>query len=244
MFNTFFTPTADSIPFSSAQNGLGSVNVQEAISKLAFLTQTSNLLNQNGDIVLRIGAAPTSVVLPSPVGKWRIAVTDDGLITSELLPDSDLSIVTYWNFNDDVGASSSIEVDSHGDIVMVSPPTTNGTSIASIFLSSPTGYLFNLGVNSDGDFYTGSASTPFPSFKVVDQTDQVLFSTVQQNNLALNYLPVYEIQNLPPTPVGISNTTPWVFVKSPNGMQKPVFFDGLNWRYFSTDEIVSPSGEV
>jgi hypothetical protein len=245
MFNTFFSPTAQSIPFSSSQNGLDAFNIQDAINKLAFLTQISNLMNQDGSITFRIGAAPTSVILPSPVGKWKIAVTDDGLMTSELLSVNDPSILTYWNFKADDGTIASIEIDSQGEIIMVDPPSTTGASISHIFLTSPSGYMFSLNVDGrTGEFYTDSASTPLPSFRVVDQTDQVLFSMVQQNSLALNYLPVYDISNLPTNPVGISNTMPWIFVRDLSGMQRPVFFDGQGWRYFSNDQLVISSGGV
>lgn len=238
MFNTFFTPTAEAIPFSSGQNNLGSVNVQEAITKLAFLTQTSNLLNKDGDIVLRVGANPTSVIVAGTLGKWRIAADDDGNIISELLSDDDPSIVTYWRFKRSDGSIAAVEIDDYGNVIMVNPPDTNGVDISTIYLASPSGYLYALGVTDDGDFYTSTASSPFPSFKVVDQTDQVLFSTVQHNNLALNYLPVYDISSLPSLPLGINNTMPWVFVRDTVGVQKPAYFDGFVWRYFNNDEPV------
>lgn len=242
MFNTFFTPTAESIPFSSILNGLGATNLQEALNKLAFLTQASNLLNQDGDIVLRIGASPTSVVLPSPVGRWRISATDEGEIVSELLNDDDIGVVTYWRFKRKDGSIAAIEIDEDGEVIMVNPPDTNGVDIATIFLESPSGYIFALSVSDDGEFITGTASNPFPSFKIVNQTDQVLFSTVQQQDLALNYMPVYDITTLPLSPVGINNTMPWVFVKD-GGMQKPAYYDGQTWRYFNTDAPVLTSGD-
>jgi len=136
MFNTFFTPTAESIPFSSVLNGLGATNLQEALTKLAFLTQASNLLNQDGDIVLRIGASPTSVVLPSPVGRWKISATDEGEIMSELLSEEEAGVVTYWRFKRTDGSVAAIEVDEDGEVIMVNPPDTNGADIATIFLQS------------------------------------------------------------------------------------------------------------
>lgn len=242
MFNTFFTPTAESIPFSSLLNGLGATNLQEALNKLAFLTQASNLLNQDGDIVLRIGASPTSVVLPSPVGRWRITATDEGEIVSELLSDDEVAAVTYWRFKRSDGSIVAIEIDQDGNVIMVNPPDTTGVDIATIFLESPSGYIFALSVSDDGEFVTGTASNPFPSFKIVNQTDQVLFSTVQQNDLALNYMPVYDVANLPLNPLGINNTMPWIFVRD-GQMQKPAYFDGQIWRYFNTDTPVITSGE-
>lgn len=241
MFNTFFTPTAESIPFSSLQNGLGAVNIQEAMTKLAFLTQASNLLNQDGDIVLRIGASATSVVLPSPVGRWAISATDEGEIVSELLSDDDVAIVTYWRFKRSDGSVAAIEIDEDGNVIMVNPPDTTGVDIATIFLQSPSGYIFALSVSDDGEFITGTASNPFPSFKIVNQTDQVLFSTVQQNDLALNYMPVYDIDSLPVNPVSINNTVPWIFVKN-STVQKPAYFDGQVWRYFNNDSLVNSGG--
>ena len=241
MFNTFFTPTAESIPFSSAANGLGAVNIQEAMTKLAFLTQASNLLNQDGDIVLRIGASATAVVLPSPIGRWKITATDDGEIMSELLSEDAPDIVTYWRFKRTDGSIASIEIDADGEVVMVNPPDSTGVDIATVFLGSPSGYIFALSVSDDGEFITGTASNPFPSFKIVNQTDQVMFSTVQQNDLALNYMPVYDVATLPLNPLGINNTMPWVFVKN-GAMQKPAYFDGLVWRYFNTDGLVIPDG--
>jgi hypothetical protein len=241
MFNTFFTPTAESIPFSSAANGLGALNIQEAMTKLAFLTQASNLLNQDGDIVLRIGASATSVVLPSPVGRWKITATDDGEIVSELLQQDAPDIVTYWRFKRSDGSIAAIEIDEDGEVIMLNPPDTTGVDIATVFLGSPSGYIFALSVSDDGEFITGTASNPFPSFKIVNQTDQVMFSTVQQNDLALNYMPVYDVATLPLNPLGINNTMPWVFVKN-GAMQKPAYFDGLVWRYFNTDGLVIPDG--
>lgn len=238
MFNTFFSPTANSIPFSSDGNNLGSLNLQDAITKLAFLTQVSNLLNKDGDIVLRIGAAPTKVILPSIAGKWAVSADDEGNIVSELLSPEDPSVITYWRFKRGDGSTVAIELDDYGDVIMVNPPDTAGADINKIYLSSPGGYLYGLGVSDDGEFYTETASTPFPSFKVVDQTDQVLFSTVQHNNLALNYMPVYEMANIPLNPLSINNTMPWIFVKDANGVQKPAYFDGTVWRYFNTDEEV------
>ena len=241
MFNTFFTPTAESIPFSSVLNGLGATNLQEALTKLAFLTQASNLLNQDGDIVLRIGASPTSVVLPSPVGRWKISATDEGEIMSELLSEEEAGVVTYWRFKRTDGSVAAIEVDEDGEVIMVNPPDTNGADIATIFLQSASGYIFALSVSEDGEFVTSTASNPFPSFKIVNQTDQVLFSTVQQNDLALNYMPVYDIASLPLNPVGINKTTPWIFVKD-GEVQKPAYYDGQTWRYFNTDAPVIVSG--
>lgn len=242
MFNTFFTPTAESIPFSSLLNGLGATNLQEALNKLAFLTQASNLLNQDGDIVLRIGASPTSVVLPSPIGRWRISATDEGEIVSELLSEEEIAVVTYWRFKRSDGSIAAIEIDEDGEVIMVNPPDTTGVDIATIFLESPSGYIFALSVSDDGEFITGTASNPFPSFKIVNQTDQVLFSTVQQQDLALNYMPVYDIVTLPLSPVGINNTMPWVFVKD-GDTQKPAYYDGQTWRYFNTDAPVITSGD-
>lgn len=242
MFNTFFTPTADSIPFSSGDNNLGSLNVQEAITKLAFLTQASNLLNQDGDIVLRIGASPTKVILPSVLGKWAITADDDGNIISELLNENDTSVVTYWRFKRNDGSMVAIEMDENGSVIMVNPPDDSGIDIAKIFLASPSGYMYGLGIAEDGEFYTEPAATPFPAFKIVDQTDQVLFSTVQHNNLALNYMPVYELNAIPLNPLSINNTMPWIFVKDSNGVQKPAYFDGTVWRYFNTDQEVISGG--
>lgn len=242
MFNTFFTPTAESIPFSSALNGLGATNLQEALTKLAFLTQASNLLNQDGDIVLRIGASPTSVVLPSPVGRWRITATDEGEIVSELLSEDEIATVTYWRFKRGDGTKVAIEIDDNGDVIMVNPPDTTGVDITTVFLQSPSNYIFALSVSDDGEFITGTASNPFPSFKVVNQVDQVLFSTVQQQNLALNYMPVYDITTLPLSPIGINNTMPWVFVRD-GETQKPAYFDGQIWRYFNTDAPVITAGD-
>lgn len=241
MFNTFFTPTAESIPFSSLQNGLGATNLQEAMTKLAFLTQASNLLNQDGDIVLRIGASATSVILPSPVGRWKITATDEGEIVSELMPEDEVGTVTYWNFKRDDGSIVAIEIDDQGDVIMVNPPSTTGVDIATVFLGSPSGYIFALSVSDDGEFITGTASNPFPSFKIVNQTDQVLFSTVQQNDLALNYMPVYDVNSLPANPVSINNTVPWIFVKD-STFQKPAYFDGQVWRYFNNDGLVVAGG--
>lgn len=238
MFNTFFTPTAESIPV--AGSGLGAFNVLEALKKLAFLTQASNLLNQDGDIVLRIGASPTTVVLSSPVGRWELKATDQGELYTRLMDESESGIVTYWQFKRVDDSIASVEVNSDGELIMVSPPTTEGVDISKIYVQSDGGYMFGLGVTDDGEFYTETASTPFPSFKIVNQQDDVLFSTVQQQDSgSLSYMPVYDIGNLPPSPLSINNTLPWVFVKDGETSQ-PAFYDGTAWRYFSTGGLVIP----
>ena len=238
MFNTFFTPTAESIPV--ANSGLGTGNVLEALKKLAFLTQASNLLNQDGDIVLRIGASPTSVILSSPIGRWELKANDQGELYTRLMDESESGIVTYWQFKRVDGSVASVEADSEGELIMVSPPTAQGVDITKIYVESDSGYMFGLGVTDSGEFYTESASTPFPSFKIVNQQDDVLFSTVQQQNAgSLSYMPVHDVGNLPATPLSINNTLPWAFVKDGDASQ-PAFYDGAAWRYFSTGGLVIP----
>jgi hypothetical protein len=236
MFNTFFTPTAESIPVSGS--GLGSLNVLDALKKLAFLTQASNLLNQDGDIVLRIGASPTSVILSSPVGRWEVKATDEGELYTRLMDEEESGIVTYWQFTRPDDSIASIEVNSDGELIMVSPPSSEGVDISKIFVASDSGYMFGLGVTDAGEFYTETASTPFPAFKIVNQQDDVLFSTVQQQDSgSLSYMSVYEKNSLPTSPVSINNTLPWVFVKDGETSQ-PAFYDGTAWRYFSTGGLV------
>ncbi len=236
MFNTFFTPTAESIPVSGT--GLGALNILEALKKLAFLTQASNLLNQDGDIVLRIGASPTTVILSSPVGRWELRSTDQGELYTRLMEEDEEGLVTFWQFKRADDTYVSVEVDSEGSLIMVNPPVTTGIDITKIYVQSDSGYMFGLGVTDNDEFYTETASTPFPSFKIVNQQDDVLFSTVQQQDSgSLSYMPVYELQSLPPSPLSINNTLPWVFVKDGETSQ-PAFYDGSAWRYFSTGGLV------
>jgi len=242
MFNTFFTPTAESIPISTSTAGLEALNIQDAVTKLAFLIQALNTPDKNGDLVFRIGASPTSVVLPGVTGKWRVNVTDEGIITTDLLPSSDLSLVTYWTFKNKAGNTISIEVDDDGEIIMVESLNSFGYDIRMVYLSSPSNALFGLGITEDGEFFTDDVQTAHPSFKVVSQLNQVLCGTVQHDNLALNYLPVYEIDALPTSPVSVNQTLPWVFVRDTLGVKRPVFHDGQDWRYFSGDQIVSTGG--
>lgn len=235
MLGTYFSPTASSVILSDT--GLGALNLQEAIQKLAFLTQASSLLNQDGDIVLRVGANETNVILESPVGNWVLKATDDGELYTELIPSDYNSIATYWQFKRSDGSYVGIETNSNGELIMVNPPESNGFDINKIYVISPSGYLFGIGVTDNDEFYTEAASSPFPSFKIVNQQDQVLFSTVQHNDLSLNYMPVYTQGTLPLTPTNVDNTLPWVFYDD-GSSKRPVYHDGSDWRYFNTNELV------
>jgi hypothetical protein len=238
MSKAFVTATALSTPFLP-NRGIDAKNVQEAIEKLAFLTYANSLAGaiytDDGDVTIRIGTAETSLVLPSNTGRWRVSINDLGEITSQQLESSDESPITYWRFKRSDGSRVAVEITDEGEVIMVNSPEYAGLSIKSFYLRSPSNYLFTLGVNEDDEFYTESTGAPpNPKFRVISQDNQVLFSTVEHRQLALNYMPTYSVSDLPALPVGMNEVVPMAFVK--NGtLHKPVYHDGTIWRYLNTD---------
>lgn len=242
MSKAFATSTALSTPFSP-NSGIDAKNVQEAIEKLSFLMYASSLAGavfaDNGDVTIKIGVSDTSLILPSSVGRWKVSVNDLGDIISDKLDDSDTSLITYWRFKREDGSSVALEVTNDGEVVMVNPPEYVGINIKNFYLKSPSKYLFLLGVAVDGEFYTEQVShLPNPKFKVISQDDQVLFSTVEHRDLALNYMPIYAANELPARPVEMGNVVPMAFVKN-GSLKKPIYHDGASWRYLNTDMPVA-----
>jgi hypothetical protein len=251
MSKAFVTATALSTPFLP-NRGIDANNVQEAIEKLSFLMYASSLAGaiytDDGDVTIRIGVADTSIVLPSPTGRWKVSVNDYGDIVSDKLENSDTSLITYWRFKREDGSSVAVEITDDGEVIMTNPPDYVGINIKNFYLRSPSNNLFTLGVAEDGEFYTESAHRPpNPKFRVISQEDQVLFSTVEHRDLSLNYMPVYSISELPARPVSFNKTIPMAFVKS-GALQKPAYHDGATWRYLNTDmpvvDAVSAVGAI
>lgn len=238
MSKAFVTATALSTPFMP-NRGIDANNVQEAIERLAFFTYANSLAGaiytDDGDVTIRIGIAETSLVFLNGTGRWRVSINDYGELTSEKLDKSDESLITYWRFKRSDGSKVAVEVSDEGEAIMVNSPDFAGLSIRQFYLRSPSNYLFTLGVNDDDEFYTESTSgPPNPKFRVISQDNQVLFSTVEHRQLALNYMPIYEVEDLPAAPVSMGGTVPMAFIKS-GTFQKPAYHDGAVWRYLSTD---------
>lgn len=241
MSKAFVTATARSTPFLP-NRGIDAQNVQDAIEKLAFLSYASSMAGaiytEDGDVTIRIGIAETSLVLPSSTGRWRVSVNDSGNLVSHMLDASDQSLITYWRFKREDGTSVAAEITDDGEIIMANPPDYVGITIKNFYLKSPSGHLFLLGTTNDGEFYTESTDRPpNPKFRVISQDDQVLFSTVEHRDLAFNYMPIYSISNLPAKPVSMTDVVPMAFIKS-GSARKPIYHDGVTWRYLNTDALV------
>lgn len=241
MFNTFFTQTAQSTPVLG-NRGMGAKNVQEALERLAFLAYASSLNgvihSHDGSVTIKLGIVDTSLVLPSSDARWKVSVNDSGEITADKLDESDQSVITYWRFKREDGSSVAVEITDDGEVIMVNPPDYVGLHIKNFYLRSPSNNLFLLNVNTDDEFYTEPAvKLPNPKFRVISQDEQVLFSTVEHRDLALNYMPIYTVQNLPARPLNLTGVVPMAFVRLGQS-QRPVYHDGTTWKYLNTDTPV------
>lgn len=241
MSKAFVTATALSTPFMP-NRGIDAKNVQEAIEKLAFSMYANSLAGaiytDEGDVTIKIGIAETSLVFLNGTGRWRVSINDNGELISQQLDLSDESLITYWRFKRSDGSRVAIEVSDEGEVIMVNSPEFSGISIKQFYLRSPSNYLFTIGVNDEDELFTEStAAPPNPKFRVISQNDEVLFSTVEHREKALNYMPTYEVDDLPAIPVSMDNVVPMAFIKN-GSLQKPAYHDGAVWRYLSTDAPV------
>lgn len=242
--NPYFSATASSTPYKQEASRLGVINTQDAIDKLAWLMSAADLVDDDGNFIIKIGVTPENMVIASDTQgiSYNITVSDNG----ELVSDSSyipISIVQNFRlFKKPDGSFARITVADDGTVAVMDaisdPYTASLQSKSKLFLRSPNGSIWLFGITDLNEVFLETGLAQNGSFKVVNQQDQLLFGVTTQTHYGLSYLPVFTKAQLPPSPPTSISSLPWSFLLEDNGGKVPIFFDGAAWRYFSNNELV------
>lgn len=239
----YVSPVATTIPFSSDRSGLLVSNVQDAIDKLSWLFSIQDLIDEEGNFVIRL--KPTSserIYLSSENNSiYEITITNTGELASELINNFIGQTDNFKVFKKPSGDYSSITLNKNGELVVYSIDDMRSFSQVQVnkkmAINSSNKINWVVGINNNDEIVT----TPLAEggggfFKILDKDDNTVFS-INSNLNGLNYLSSYTRANLPNPSVLSNANVPWIFLEE-NNTKAPIFFDGLIWRYFSNNQPI------
>jgi hypothetical protein len=199
------------------------------------VAEQSQAIDFDGDFTVNLTPPVIrELTLEDPNGiLWDILVADDGLLFTQ--PNSTREPDPLFRIPKINLSFAQIIVDEEGVLAVASPPITPGLiSDEFYYLESPDGTSWKLSVNLANEIVTQSFQNAFLVKSENDNHFAVRQSDVQH---ALTYLQIYTSEFLPTTPIVIDGLLPMCFYN--NGTNnRPIFFDGTNWRYFSDNSIV------
>jgi len=240
----YFSSTAASTPYKQESTKLGVIDVQQAIDKLAWLMSASQLVDEDGNFIIKLGTPIEKIVIASDIKgtSYYLTVSDGG----ELITDSSYIPITvvqnFRLFKKPDGAFARISVEDDGVAAVIDadsdPYTASLQSNTKAFLKSPNGTVWLFGITSLNEVFLETGTVGEGTFKIINQEEKLLFGVTSQGTHGLNYLPIFNKNNLPPTPITHNNSLPWSFLLDDRGNKVPIFFDGTAWRYFSNNELI------
>ncbi len=239
----YVSPVATTIPFSSDRSGLLVNNVQDAIDKLSWLFSIQDLIDEDGNFVIRLkSTSPERIYLSSENNNiYEVAITNNGELTSELISNFIGQVDNFKVFKKPSGDYSSITLNKHGELVVYSVDNLRSFSQVQVdkkmAINSNNKTNWVIGINNNDEIVTTSlAEGGGGFFKILDKDDNTVFS-INSNLNGLNYLSSYTRANLPTPSVAPHANVPWIFLEE-NNTKAPIFFDGSIWRYFSNNQPI------
>lgn len=236
-------PVASTIPFSSERSGLTAGNVQDAIDKLSWLFSINDLIDEEGNFVIRLKSNSSDRIYIGSDNNsiYEITITNNGELASELISNFIGQVDNFKVFKKPSGDYSSIELNSNGELIVYNIDDLNSFTQVQVnkkmAINSGNTTNWVIGINNNDEIITTSlvdAGGGF--FKILDKNDNTVFS-VNSNLNGLNYLSSYTRANLPNLSVSSNANVPWIFLEE-NNTKAPIFFDGLIWRYFSNNQSI------
>lgn len=236
----FFSPTADSTPYRQEISRLGVIDVQAAIDKLAWLISINDLLDEDGNFVIKLGPPVPQIVLASDMGAaYLLSASNEGELVTDSSSIPPVPAQNYRTYKKPDGTFARLTIAEDGVIAVIdAEPDPYAPPSGKLFFRSPNNTLWLFSINNDNEIVLESGQAFNNWFKVINQANQLLFGVNTQGFLGLSYLPVFTKINLPPTPNSEANTLPWAFLMENSGEKVPVYFDGTVWRYFSNNGAV------
>lgn len=242
MANTpFFSPVAGSMPYQPDISRLGTFDVQSAIDKLAWLMSISDMVDEDGNFVIRLGPPVPQVVLSAEYGEsiYLLSASNNGELITDSAFISPATPQNYRIYRKPNGTLVRLAVAEDGTVLVVdADPDPYSRPAGKVFLKSPDNTVWILGVTNNNEIVLESGQAFNNWFKIINQTNQLLFGVNTEGFLGLNHLPVFLKEDLPPAPELQANSLPWAFLADSRGNKVPVYFDGAVWRYFSNNGAV------